>query len=296
MIHKKKIAALFTVLCISTASAAIAGCSIFGQKKDTVEKNSASDDSSTDITITEYDKGDIAGIFLNNMDISRHNYNWSCLTNDDSGISYEGDERYYIRKGIDVSSHQEEIDWKAVKEDGIEFAFIRIAYRGYSDDGVLLPDEYGLENIRKAKKEGIDVGVYVFSQAINEEEAAQEAQYAIDLLAGTGLELPIVYDPETISDDTARTDDLNADQITKNTIAFCEKVRESGYDPAIYSNLKWEVLYFNMEKLKDYDFWYADYNSEPKTPCAFRFWQYSKNGTVNGVKGKTDMNVEFIAK
>lgn len=294
MLHRKKTAAFIAL--ISLAGVSFSGCSLFGIGSNNDERNTLSDTTSSVVSINEYDKGDLASLFLSNMDISKHQYNWSCLKNDDTGISYEGDDRFYIRKGIDVSSHQEEIDWEAVKDDGIEFAFIRIAYRGYSDDGVLLPDEYALDNIRKATAAGIDVGVYVFSQAVNEEEAIEEARFAIDLLGDTKIPLPVVYDPENINDAEARTDDLSADQITKNTIAFCEKIREAGYSPAIYSNLKWEVLYFNMEKLKEYDFWYADYNSEPKTPCNFRFWQYSTKGTVKGIKGNADLNVEFIKK
>ncbi|WP_455717092.1 glycoside hydrolase family 25 protein [Anaerosporobacter sp.] len=225
--------------------------------------------------------------------IPHHSYEWKYLKNKNDQISYEGDKKYYIRKGIDVSHHQGSIDWKKVKEAGYEFAFIRIAYRGYGTEGSLNLDREFYNNINGAHDAGLDVGVYVFSQAIDESEALEEAEFVLDKLKGITLELPIVFDPELIRDSVARTDDISGEQFTKNTIVFCEKVKEKGFEPMIYSNMYWEAFMFDLVQLKDYPIWYADYEQIPQTPYQFTFWQYSESGIVPGIEGKTDLNIEF---
>ena len=140
------------------------------------------------------------------------------------------------------------------------------------------------------------MGIYVFSQAVNEEEALEEAQLIIDNLKGLELQLPVVFDPELIRDDDARTDEVSGEQFSKNTIAFCEKVKEAGFEPMIYSNMYWEAFLFDLEELAEYPIWYADYEKVPQTPYKFTFWQYSESGHVDGIDGKTDLNVWFVAK
>lgn len=227
-------------------------------------------------------------------DIEKHDYDWTCLKQTENGITYEGDSNYTIRKGIDVSYHQGEIDWNQVKNAGYDFVFVRIAYRGYGAEGTLNADSMALSNIKGAKEAGLDVGVYIFSQAVNEAEAVEEADFVLDLLDGTKLELPVVYDPEQITDDEARTDSVTGAQFTANTKAFCERIRSAGYEPMFYSNLVWEADQFDLGRLKQYPVWYADYESVPQTPYAFRFWQYSESGTVDGINGSVDLDVEFI--
>lgn len=230
-----------------------------------------------------------------NPNIEKHDYKWECLTREGDEVTYIGDQRYYIKKGVDVSHHQGDIDWNKVKADGYDFAIVRIAYRGYGiTTGDLYSDREYYNNIIEAQKAGLDVGVYVFSQAINEEEALEEAELVIDSLEGLELQLPVVFDPELIRDDTARTDDVTGEQFTKNTIAFCERIKEAGYVPMIYSNMYWEAFLFDLEQLSEYAIWYADYEKIPQTPYDFTFWQYSESGTVDGIQGVTDLNVWFI--
>ena len=207
---------------------------------------------------------------------------------------YYEDENYHSAIGIDISKYQGEIDWEKVRADGIEFVFIRIGYRGYGEAGKLMADEMFDANIRDAQAQGLDVGVYLFSQAINEEEAVEEAHFVIDHLQGYELQLPVVYDPETIRNDKARTDDVTGEQFTKNTIAFCEAVKEAGYQPMVYSNMVWEAFQFQMEELTEYPFWYADYEDLPQTPYRYEYWQYSEKGQVDGISGTVDMNLRLI--
>ncbi len=226
--------------------------------------------------------------------IRKHDYNWSCLTNTEAGIQYAGDERYTIRKGIDVSEHQGDIDWGQVKAAGYDFAFLRIGYRGYGEQGTLCADAKFQQNIVNAHNAGVEVGVYLFSQAVSEDEALQEAGLVLEQLQGHSLELPVVFDPERIRDDAARTDNVTGEQFTKNTVLFCEKMKEAGYQPMIYSNMVWEAFEYDMEALADYPIWYADYEPVPQTPYYFSFWQYSEKGSVDGIEGNVDLNVQFL--
>ncbi|MBR4027594.1 MAG: glycoside hydrolase family 25 protein [Lachnospiraceae bacterium] len=225
--------------------------------------------------------------------VAKHNYNWEYLSNDGQNISYIGDTNYTIRKGIDVSYHQKTIDWEKVKADGYDFAFLRVGYRGYAESGKLMQDSAFATNIKNAQKAGIDVGVYFFAQAINEQEAMEEAEFVLNILKDYTLQLPVVYDPELIRDAKARTDDVTGEQFTKNTIIFCEAMKQAGFEPMIYSNMVWEATLFDMEQLQVYPFWYADYEKVPQTPYNFTFWQYSESGSVDGINGNTDLNVWF---
>lgn len=228
-------------------------------------------------------------------DVRLHNYNWNFLTNDESGIFYE-DDNYTIRRGIDVSYYQGNIDWSKVRSAGYDFAILRIGFRGYGEAGTLKTDEAFHTNIVNAQAAGLDVGVYFFAQAINEMEAVEEAEYVIQILDGYELQLPVVYDPELIRNDEARTDNVTGEQFTLNTIAFCERIREAGFDPMVYSNMVWEADLFDMERLQVYPFWYADYEPVPQTPYDFTIWQYSETGSVDGIEGNVDLNIQFIPK
>lgn len=225
-------------------------------------------------------------------DAKKHNYNWDYLINDSSGISYN-DSQYTIRKGIDVSYYQSDIDWEKVKNAGYDFAIIRIGYRGYGSSGVLKEDTAFAKHIEGAQKAGMDVGVYFFAQAINEQEALEEANFVLDSLKEYELQLPVVYDPELIRNEDARTNNVSGEQFTKNTIAFCNAIKDAGFEPMIYSNMFWEAFLFDMTQLQDYPIWYADYETIPQTPYDFTMWQYSEKGIVDGIEGNVDLNIWF---
>lgn len=214
----------------------------------------------------------------------------------ENGKTLYEDEKFYSRQGIDVSNHQGYINWEKVKASGIDFAILRIGYRGYAQEGTLNIDKEFKRNIENAQAAGIDIGVYIFSQAINEDEAREEAEFVIKNLEGYNLQLPVVYDPESILDAKARTDDVSGEQFTKNTILFCEMISDAGYEPMIYSNMLWEAFQFDMEQLGSYPFWYADYEKYPQTPYAYEMWQYSNVGRVNGIDGAVDLDIQFIKK
>ncbi len=228
-------------------------------------------------------------------DVPKHDYMNDSFKHDGYKLTYE-DDSYSSRLGVDVSRHQGKINWQKVKSEGIDFAFIRLGYRGYGEAGNINLDQRFYENIKGAQDVGIDVGVYFFSQAINEEEALEEAKFVISTLEGYTLQLPVVYDPESILDDVARTDEVTGEQFTKNTIVFCDSIRENGYEPMIYSNMLWEAFEFDLSQLTDIPIWYADYEELPQTPYHFVFWQYTNEGRVSGIDGNMDLDIQIIKK
>ena len=228
-----------------------------------------------------------------NPDVEKHTYEMDAFVHDGDRLTYQAD-GYEYRLGVDVSEHQGWIDWGKVRNDGYEFAIIRVGYRGYGQEGRVCLDDQFYTNIENAQKAGMDVGVYFFAQAINEEEAKAEAQFVLEHIKGYKLQLPVVYDPESILDDEARTDNVSGEQFTRNTEVFCRMIEEAGYEPMIYSNMLWEAYEFDLERLEQYPIWYADYEPLPQTPYHFDFWQYTNAGSVDGITGRTDLNIQLM--
>ena len=139
-----------------------------------------------------------------------------------------------------------------------------------------------------------DVGVYFFSQAATEEEAAEEAAFVLHQLKGVKLQLPVMYDPESISFDYARTDSVTGTQFSKNALVFCKEIEKGGYEAGYYANLKWQVFMLDMSALAEYDVWFAGYDTQPQSPYAFSFWQYTDTGEVPGISENTDLDIQLI--
>ena len=230
-----------------------------------------------------------------NPNVEKHDYGDDAFIHNGDFLSYE-DDHYTSRLGVDVSEHQGYVDWQALKEGGFDFAFIRLGYRGYGQEGRICLDREFHRNMQNAQAAGFDVGVYFFAQAVNEEEAQEEADFVLQNLAGYTLQLPVVYDPESILDDEARTDNVSGEQFTKNTEVFCSAVADAGYDPMIYANMLWEAFELDLETLSEYPLWYADYEPTPQTPYHFQFWQYTNKGQVPGISGNTDLNIQMMPK
>ena len=203
--------------------------------------------------------------------------------------------------GVDVSEHQHEIDWRLVKEAGVDFAYIRLGRRGYTEGG-LFSDPWFEKNYEGAKENAILVGVYFYSQAITEDEARAEAEFLLGRLEERYLDLPIVYDWELVHNEDqeiARTKDVDMETLTDCALAFCKTVEDSGYDAAIYFNRTLGYKRYDLSRLTDYPFWFALPVAPPELcwPSFYYkvdFWQYSFSETVPGIEGETDMNMLFI--
>ena len=177
---------------------------------------------------------------------------------------------YATRWGVDVSNYQGTIDWAALKAQGVEFAYLRIGLRGYGEAGTLYPDRSFVRYYEGAQAAGIDVGVYMFSQAATPLEAAEEALYVQQLLGGRELQLPA----------QARV--------------FCELIEKSGYDAGVYMNRQQGYYRYDLKTLSPYKLWIADYGDWPDFYYRFDVWQYAADGRLDGVSEILDLNVEFV--
>lgn len=195
-------------------------------------------------------------------------------------------------KGIDVSKHQGNIDWVKVKNDGVEFAIIRLGYRGYEVGNVLIDEKFH-QNMRGAIAAGVKVGVYFYSQAITVQEALDEAAFVLENIKNYDITYPVVFDMEEVTEDTARMNGLTTAQRTDFTIAFCDEVEKAGYTPMIYGGIKWLVEMVDMSRLVKYDKWFAQFYKTPFFPYDLQMWQYTSSGKVDGIAGNVDINIGF---
>lgn len=205
---------------------------------------------------------------------------------------YLTDGQVTSHKGIDVSSYQGDIDWNLVAQDGVEFAMIRLGLRGYGKEGNLKEDAKFDANIQGAKAAGIKVGVYFFSQAINDEEVLEEASLVLNKIAPYQLDCPVVYDVERTRED-GRMNNISVEERTHLTLLFCQTIENAGYTPMIYHNTQMGALMIDVAQLEAYDKWYASYSDQMFYPYEYKVWQYSDKGTVQGISGNVDLNICF---
>ena len=196
--------------------------------------------------------------------------------------------------GIDVSKWQGDIDWDKVKNAGVEFVMIRAGYRG-SKTGALVEDPNFLVNIRGAKRAGLKVGVYFFTQAVNEVEAVEEASMVIALCDGYNLDYPVVIDSEGAGGE-GRADSLDVETRTKVCAAFCETIENAGYEAGVYASRSWYNANLEVDELDDYRIWLAEYRSTPLYSGYYDMWQYTSKGKIDGIEGNVDLNISYMGK
>lgn len=224
-------------------------------------------------------------------DAPRNPYVWNKISYNNGRYSYAVDGKVVSRIGVDVSDHQGTIDWNAVAADGVDFAFIRIGRRGYTEGGIY-PDDCFEQNLSGAQAAGLDVGVYFFSQAVSEEEAVEEAEFVIKTLKGRWLALPVVFDEETVSSANGRANRLSKVQRTANARAFLERVESAGYSGMLYCNQN-DMARINLNELSQWPVWYAEYGEMPGPTPDFTIWQFTSTGKVSGISGSADVNIDL---
>lgn len=193
--------------------------------------------------------------------------------------------------GIDVSKWQKEIDWDKVKNEGVDFAIIRCGYRG-SVTGSLVEDPYFEQNIKGARAAGIKVGVYFFTQAVNEVEAVEEASMVISLVRDYELQYPVFIDTEGAGGN-GRADSLNVEERTAVCEAFCTTVKNAGLEAGVYASRNWYNNKLIANTLESYAIWLAEYRSVPLYQGYYQMWQYTSKGKINGINGNVDLNVSY---
>ncbi len=203
-------------------------------------------------------------------------------------IRRDGDARF----GIDVSKWNKEIDWDKVKEAGVQYAIIRVGYRG-SSTGALVEDPYFEKNIRGAIASDIPVGVYFFTQAVNEVEAVEEASMVIKLCDKYKLSYPVFIDTEGAGGE-GRADKLDAETRTLVCEAFCSTIKNAGLDAGVYASRNWLNENLVSDRLEKNVIWLAEYRDTPLYQGYYQMWQYSSNGKIDGIEGRVDMNLSYL--
>ena len=191
--------------------------------------------------------------------------------------------------GVDVSAYQGDIDWERVKASGIDFAIIRLGYRGY-ESGKLVEDANARKNLEGAAAAGLKVGAYFFSQALNTKEVDEELEFLLDILGEQYLAMPLVLDWE-IPTANARSARMDARTLTDLQLHFCKKVSDLGYQPMIYFNWHQSENLYYLHELEEYPFWLALYQDRMNYPWRVEMWQYTSSGRVPGIPGDVDINV-----
>ncbi len=223
-------------------------------------------------------------------------FDWTRLRHDAGRVEYVVDGQVKSRLGIDVSESQHSIDWPQVAADGIDFAMIRLGYRGATEGELYLDDHFDA-NFEGAQAAGIDCGVYFFSQACTVEEAVEEADFVLNKLNGAQLAYPIAFDSETITVNgvPSRTDKLSMSELTAIAEAFCERIEAAGYRTFVYGNM-YDLARYDRELIDRYQLWWAEYGPlQPSAQIDIAMWQYSNGGSIAGIQTAVDMNIDLSA-
>lgn len=236
----------------------------------------------------------LGSCFSKESNVPQHSYDWSRLNTDGYYKSYVSDTGEEAKLGIDVSYHNNSIDWQSVSDAGIDFAYVRVGWRGYTE-GAVHEDPMARENISGAMAANIECGVYFFSQAITEDEAREEANFVCDFADTYGTKsLPVVFDLEENEIANERIAGMSTSDFTRVAIAFCEQVKARGYTPMIYGNNEWLDGNFDLATIANkYQLWLAEYRNKPTPTYDFKIWQYTSTATIDGVDGLCDLNLMF---
>ncbi|MCL2254839.1 MAG: glycoside hydrolase family 25 protein [Lachnospiraceae bacterium] len=243
-------------------------------------------------TLIERRNGTSEWILINPY-ITRNNYDPLGFILRRDRMGYFEQERQISKIGIDLSSQNGKVDFRRVKNDGIDFVMLRVGARGYESGHITVDDDF-TENLDAALNSGLNVGVYFFSQAINAEEATEEANLIIEKLAERKITYPVVFSMDQIAFDTSRIDKLSRAEKTEITDTFCNYISGAGYVPMIQGTKQWLIEQIDLTKLMNYEIWLAQPGDLPDYPYKFQIWNYTHKGSVAGVNGDVNMNICFI--
>ena len=204
------------------------------------------------------------------------------------GFKYYDKNGYRSQFGIDISEWVQDVDFRELKKAGVDFVILRVGYRGY-ETGSFVLDSRLKEYLKNASRAGLKMGAYFVSQAVNEEEAIEEAQLVLEQVMGYSMEMPLYIDMEAVTE-AARTDSLTVNARTKIVQAFCDEIERSGCRAGVYANEAWFTEKMDYEKLKKYDIWLAKYTDTLSTDLSINVWQYSSQGQLPGAELFVDLN------
>ncbi|MDE6747640.1 MAG: glycoside hydrolase family 25 protein [Lachnospiraceae bacterium] len=222
-------------------------------------------------------------------------YDFSNLTETAGLKKYTEGGKKISQIGVDISKHNGTVNFERLKSDGIDYVMIRLGARGYSTGQISLDDNF-VENMDAAVKAELNIGVYFYSQAINQEEAIQEAYFVIQNLEPyrAHINFPVAFYMENITNDKARIDGLSRSDKTLITATFLEAIKAAGYIPMVYGNKEWLIKNVDLTKLQNYDVWLSQDGDTPDYPYLYTMWQYTTTGNVNGITGDASINICFV--
>lgn len=227
--------------------------------------------------------------------LKKNTYDFSNMTESSNLRKYTENGKKISSVGADISKHNGSVNFKSMKSAGVDYVMLRLGARGYSTGQITLDDKF-VENIEAAIEAELNIGVYFFSQAVNQEEAVEEANFVIQNLEPYKAHIgyPIAFDMENISNDNARIDGLSREDKTTIAASFMSGVQAAGYIPMIYGNKEWLIKNVDLTKLQDYDVWLSEDQDIPDYPYLYTMWQYTSTGVLNGVKGDVGLNLCFV--
>ena len=194
--------------------------------------------------------------------------------------------------GVDLSATAGEVDFSRLKRVGCDYAMVRVGQRGYASGNIIM-DKKLEDNIEKAIKAGMGVGLYFDSQAITKNEILEEVDCVLSVAEDYKITYPIMFDMESVEGDLARIDGLDNDTRTQLAYTFLKEVEEAGFQAILYGNREWLLAKLNLEELVDFDVCYAENSDRPEYPYQFTMWNYNDQITINGVENATRLFVNL---
>ena len=246
----------------------------------------------TELTVNDMYEGNMT---IPYFDIPTSNYPPDKFLENKGVITYEGGDSYV---GINVNSQKGEIDWNQVAESGVDYAMIRVGWRG-DESGKIAADEKFEYKIQGALDAGLPVGVYFYSKAVTEAEAEEEATFVLEQIRGYNVKYPVAFyweygtKDDGSLDESKRTVRCNGKQVTAFIDTFCKKVKAAGFTASYYCDKTMGYTRLDLSQLSGYDMWYAEFRSAPSFYYDYGMWQYTKAGTVPGIEGSVPINLSL---
>lgn len=225
--------------------------------------------------------------------LPKNNYDYTKLVLAGDIMQYVEDGKNTAYVGTDLSKYNDYVDFGKLRKAGLSFVMLRVGARGYGT-GQIMPDEYFADNLKRATDAGLNVGLYFYSQAINEEEAIEEANLVLESIGEYAVTYPIAYDMEFVAGDTARVEALSRAERTAVAKAFLDTIKDAGYVPMLYGDKEWLIRRIDLSKLTGYDVWLSEPQDIPDYPYKFSMWRYSDTADIDGIKGYANLDLSFV--
>ena len=268
----------------------------YADRLEALEEETKEDDLSENGTKTEVilPDGTSQWVMINAY-IEKNNYDYTGLVNEEPYMRYYTDGKKVSKQGISIDDSYGTINFARVEEAGIDYCMIQMGNRGYATGAITMEKNYA-QYMKDADAAGLGVGITFYSQAATEAEAVEEANLILQMLQESEVKpgYPIVFEMELVSNDTSRIENLTKSELTAIAKAFCDTVRQGGYNPAIYGNKYWLLRKLDLTQLGDYNIWLSQEGDIPDYPYQFAMWEYKQDAEIDGISGKVSMTISFV--